>query len=135
MNTKYVGQVRGYARDGDCGADLACAETVTVMARRHASIALGCRLQAPPDIWIWLTARSSTWSRLGLMVIDGVIDSGFRGDLFARVYNPGLVSVTVQEGDRIVQAIAMPLVRMNFVQVAALDPSERGENGFGSTGV
>ena len=38
-------------------------------------------------------------------------------------------------GDRIVQAIAMPLLRMQFVQVDALETSERGENGFGSTGV
>lgn len=135
METKYVGSVRGYARAGDCGADLACATGIEVLPRTGADIPLGCKLQAPDDCWIWLTARSSTWGRLGLIVIDGVIDSGFRGDLFARVYNPGLCSVHVQAGDRIVQVIAMPLLRMRFIQVDALETSERGENGFGSTGV
>ena len=87
--------------------------------------------------WTYDTKDSFTGSEMQAnpIVIDGVIDSGFRGDLFARVYNPGLCSVHVQAGDRIVQAIAMPLLRMQFVQVDALETSERGENGFGSTGV
>ena len=73
---------------------------------------------------------------MGIIIPKGVIDEGYRGEMFAQVMNVGNNPVTIKDGDRIIQLIVhrRHIKDMNIVEVDELSPSERGETGFGSTG-
>jgi dUTP pyrophosphatase len=64
----------------------------------------------------------------------GTIDSDYRGEIGVILVNLGQAPVTIAHGDRIAQLVVAPVVRAAFRQVAALDPTDRGARGFGSTG-
>jgi dUTP pyrophosphatase len=70
----------------------------------------------------------------GLSVIDAVIDNGFRGELFAMIYNFSDAYETIQEGDRIAQIIPQRVETFEWQEAIELRPSERGTKGFGSSG-
>lgn len=127
---------------GDVGWDLSASMDVSVPPGKLVDIPTGVRMALPPGIWLLLTARSSTFRRHQLMVLDGVIDSGFRGELLISVYNLGPRTVQVAQGWRLAQVIP----HRNFtneLQLRQVSPSlfatlpaadGRGESGFGSTG-
>lgn len=127
---------------GDVGWDLAASEGVQVPPGQLVDIPTGVRMALPEGLWLLLTARSSTFRRHKLMVLDGVIDSGFRGELLMSVYNLGDQTVSVKRGWRLAQAIPhrnftnslqlTPCSAADFTSLPAADV--RGDAGFGSTG-
>lgn len=72
---------------------------------------------------------------IGLLNAPGTIDSDFRGEIKVIVVNHGSSDVRIARGDRIAQLIVAPVSRAAFEEAERLAPSERGESGFGSTGV
>lgn len=64
----------------------------------------------------------------------GVIDSDYRGELMVRLMNEGTEPFIVRKGDRIAQAMVMPVQQVSFEVVEELGETERGAGGFGSTG-
>lgn len=119
---------------GDAGLDLYCQETVVVQPGEFRDVSLGVAVQLPEGWWGLLTGRSSTIRNLGLMVTQGVIDNGYRGPLFAGVWNLRSEPVTVSRGMRIAQLIPVPIWQGSVVLAGRLDPHERGTSGFGSSG-
>lgn len=93
------------------------------------------KLEIPAGYWASIEARSST-SKQSLIVPKGVIDEGYRGELFAQIINVGKHPVTIYHGDRLIQLILHERVIKDFevVEVEELAASERGETGFGSSG-
>lgn len=93
------------------------------------------RLEIPKGYWVAVEARSST-SKQSLIVPKGVIDEGYRGEIFAQIINVGNQPVEIHHGDRLVQLILQKNetngLRVN--EVDELSASERGESGFGSSG-
>lgn len=122
------------AYPGDAGADLHGVEEMVIPPGKSVNIPTGVSVALPPYSWGLITARSSTWSLMGLMVIPGVIDEGYRGELFVVVYNPGSKPKTVLKMQRLAQLIVLPRYRADFAQVSKLPPADRGGSGFGSTG-
>lgn len=122
---------------GDAGFDLAASEDFTVDARDWGLVPCGLQLEIPEGLFFWIVARSSTMKNWGFIVLPGVIDTGFRGELFASVYNTRGYSVKVSRGDRIAQAVplpnAAPYLRPQRVEFIDAETS-RGAAGFGSTG-
>jgi dUTP pyrophosphatase len=128
--------------EGDAGYDLFAAENVAIPVGTFQSIRTDVSVALPANIWARITGRSSTWRKYGLITIEGVIDTGYRGELLAGLYNLGQQSVTISAGDRIAQLIphlnlngSLPIAQVSretFDRVAAVD--NRGSNGFGSTG-
>lgn len=121
---------------GDVGVDLSTTEDVTVWPRGVHYVPLGVRFAAPKGAWILLIGRSSLASKLGLGMVPGVIDNGFRGEMLAGLFNlnPEGLPVDVPAGTRVAQAILIPMHPTMLLEVETLPESERGENGFGSTG-
>lgn len=122
---------------GDAGFDLICAERMVVQPHSFADANCGIRIEFPPGIWGRITGRSSTLRRRGLMVAEGIIDNGYRGDLFAGLWNLEDEVRVVERGDRIAQLILHDLVAHRVAFERATTPlmiSDRGENAFGSTG-
>lgn len=93
------------------------------------------KLEIPEGYWASIEARSST-SKQSLIVPKGVIDEGYRGELFAQIINVGRAPVVIRHGDRLIQLIMHERVIKDFdvIEVDELSESERGETGFGSSG-
>ena len=93
------------------------------------------RLEIPRGYWVAVEARSST-SKQSLIVPKGVIDEGYRGEIFAQIINVGTKPVVIHHGDRLVQLIIQKNETNGLIieETNELSPSERGESGFGSSG-
>lgn len=128
----------GIAKEGDVGLDLPATlpdGPVIINPGERYLIPTGIKIEVPEGYWASIEARSST-SKQSLIVPKGVIDEGYRGELFAQILNVGNNSVEIRHGDRLIQLILHKRIIKDFEieEVDELSPSERGETGFGSTG-
>lgn len=126
-----------YATAGAAGFDLAACEDVVVEPGRTALIPTGLVIEVPAGMFLAIFARSSTPLTRGLMVANGVgvVDSdycGARDEVKVAVLNFTAAAVTVKAGDRIAQGILLPVTRVEWEEIGAIEKDTRG--GFGSTG-
>lgn len=124
------------AHADDAGLDLYVSESRTIGPGEFVDLPTAIAVQLPPGTWGLLTGRSSTLRKRGLLVNQGIIDPGYRGELFAGVWNLGAQPVTVEPGERLAQLIVMPNITeaTRVVSAELLDEHERGIRGFGSSG-
>ena len=99
----------------------------------RAMIPTGIKLEMPDNIWCTVEARSSAGGRY-LITPDSIIDSGYRGEFFAVVFNIGYEPQTINVGDRVCQLVFHEKILIKPIEVDELSKSERGETGFGSSG-
>lgn len=122
---------------GDAGYDLYYTGTADMLVSPGEVVWIPSKVsvQWPNGMWGLIIGRSSSFEK-GLLVNPTVIDAGFRGTLGAYVRNVQTDWVTVSPGDRVAQIVPMPLLAegLGLVEVPELDPSDRGVNGFGSSG-
>lgn len=132
------GQTPTYAHPGDAGADLHAAEALTLAPGARATVGTGVSIALPDGYVAFVVPRSGLAARRGITIVNspGTVDAGYRGELRVTLLNTDLEeSFDVAVGDRIAQLIVMPVSRAEFVRVETLPGSQRGEGGFGSTGV
>lgn len=136
---KWVGDpdlqpIRGY--EGDAGFDLIVSQDTHIPYREFRDVPMGIYVELPPGMWAMMTGRSSTLRRRHMLVIQSIIDNGYRGPIFAGVQNMSREAEWVRAGERIAQLIPFRLEAptLSVVRVAELSESDRGERGFGSTG-
>lgn len=129
------------AHSGDAGFDLYVSEERVVPAGEFVDVPCGVSIALPDDLWARITGRSSTLRRRGLLVAEGVIDAGYRGPLYAGVWNLTEESVTLPAGDRVAQIVIhpniAPMLRPILIgqqEFEAIPHDGRGTSGFGSTG-
>lgn len=124
------------AHEHDAGADLRASEYATIGSKQFAVVPTGVRVSIPEGYFGLLAARSSLFGR-GLLMANGVgiIDSGFTGEIKVPLFNVGNLPNIVMAGERIAQLVIVPCMLPKFEQVESLGDTERGEGGFGSTGV
>nr|DAM29448.1 MAG TPA: dCTP deaminase dUTPase [Caudoviricetes sp.] len=130
------GEVPTYAHEGDAGLDLRAAESVTVPAGGSALVRTGVRVEIPSGCVGLVFPRSGLGSKgITLRNAVGVIDSGYRGEVMAALWNTTGDEFECEKGDRICQMVVMPYVPCQVVIVEELSDTERGSDGHGSTGV
>lgn len=131
--------VPAYATEGDAGADLVAAEAVTLApGGGRALVATGAAIAIPRGYAGFVQPRSGLALRHGVTCLNtpGLIDSGYRGELKVLLVNTDpSVAFEIARGDRIAQLVIQRVEHANFVEVDELPSSERGDGGFGSTGV
>jgi len=121
----------------DSGFDLYCPDAVLISPRSIATIDF--KIQCSPNFekvsGYYLYPRSSI-SKTPLMMANsvGIIDHGYRGNIMAKVFNTSDVPYQINRGDRLFQICMPTLQPFNVSFVNALDSTERGAGGFGSTG-
>ena len=135
------------AREGDAGYDLCNASNaqIVVPVGRVVRVPAGVSVKIPLGCVGFIKARSSTFVKHGLFVIEGVIDSGYTGPLYSMVWVPGLVEdrikphtlapAIIEPWQRVAQLIVCRVDEGGVDAVKNLPLTERGEQGFGSTGV
>ena len=133
-----AGQLPSYAQPGDAGADLRSAEALVLQPGERALVTTGIRFALPEGYAAFVVPRSGLAVKHGISIVNspGTIDAGYRGEIKVPLINlDPREAFEIAPGDRIAQLIVMPVSRARFAPVEALDESERGEGGFGSTGV
>ena len=128
-----------YATDGDAGADLMASEGVTLEAGGgRALVPTGAAIAIPPGYAGFVQPRSGLALKHGVTCLNtpGLIDSGYRGELRVLLVNTDpRDDFHIERGDRIAQIVIQRVEHVDFDEVDELPASERGEGGFGSTGV
>ena len=128
-----------YATSRAAGMDLRAhiSQPLTLQPGERALIPTGLRMAIPPGYEGQVRPRSGLAIRHGISLLNspGTIDADYRGEIKVIVANLGSEPVTINPGDRIAQLVIAPVVRAELVEVDELPETERGEGGFGHTGV
>jgi len=119
---------------GDVGYDLPVAIGATIGPNEMVNLPTGFHIQLPQGYWSSILPRSSTPGR-GIEIVTGTIDGGYRGPLYVRARNHTDAPIRVATGERLAQLVVHKIFTESWVCefVERLEPSERGDNGFGST--
>ena len=128
-------KVKDPSYQGDAGFNVYCVEPTVLVPGRITEVPLGFQMALPPETVCTLITRSGAVKR-GLFVLPGLIDEGYRGPMFLHVLNTNTEEVKILPGESIAQIVLLAnLARGTVVSYESeLPPSQRGYNGFGSTG-
>jgi dUTP pyrophosphatase len=118
----------------DAGFDLVADESIWVFAKERQTIKTGISFDMPDNMAGLIWPRSGLAVKKGIDVLAGVIDSGYRGEIMVCLYNTSDVDVEINRGDRIAQIIFQEVPNISLLLRETLETSQRGSNGFGSTG-
>lgn len=116
------------------GYDLYAAETIECPPGQVTMVPTGIATELPPG-HAGLVWDRSGMGKKGLTVFGGVIDEDYRGEWFVMLFNSTAATYVVNAGDRVAQFLVQPVCQDDVVEVDTLDETERGENGFSSTGL
>ena len=122
-----------YAHEGDSGIDLHSSQNIEIAPMETAIIRTGVACEIPPGLEGQVRGRSSLSVR-GMLAAIGTIDAGYRGEIGVVLTNTSDCAVEILHGQRIAQLVIAPVARCEVVEVNDLSDSERGDNGFGSSG-
>lgn len=125
-----------HAKKGDAGMDLTSRETVEVAPQGTVMVGTGVAMEIPEGFVGLVFPRSGLASKRGVSLTNcvGVIDSGYRGEIKAPLYNAGHETQVVQRGERVCQIAIVPFVTCECVEADELSQTERAATGFGSSG-
>ncbi len=100
-------------------------------------IPTGLKIALPAGYEAQVRPRSGLAAKYGVTVLNspGTIDADYRGEVKVILINHGKNDFIINNNDRIAQFVIAPVVTTEFVKVEKLDDTDRGEGGFGSTGV
>lgn len=126
-----------YATEGAACFDISASEYVHIDAGEQQVIGTGLSFEIPEGFVMMVYSRSGHGFKHGVRLGNGtgVIDSDYRGELKICLRNDGDSGIFVDVGDRIAQATILPVPKVVFEEVEQLSETNRGEGGFGSTGV
>ncbi len=118
------------------GADLYSVSNHRMSPGQVAVVSLGFAVNIPAGYEIQIRPRSGLAAKHGITVLNspGTIDSDYRGEIMVILANLGQSEFIVNVGDRIAQAVVAQVPVVQFEVVSELNTTERGEDGFGSTG-
>lgn len=124
--------VRGHK--DDAGLDLRTPIAFGIDPGGSAKIDTGVHIDIAPGLVGMLKSKSGLNVKFGI-TSEGVIDAGYTGSIVAKLYNHGDSPVVFSAGDKITQLVLLPVyIPDELVVVDSFEQTERGDNGFGSTG-
>jgi dUTP pyrophosphatase len=129
-----------YAYPSDSGFDLHSTEDLEVGPFGRILVPTGIKVSFDEHYEIQVRPKSGLAIKQGLTVLNtpGTVDSGYNGEIKVIVFNTNNYSVVIPKGMKVGQAVLCPVVIGKFVsfeQVDNIDEKDRGDNGFGSTGI
>ena len=125
-----------YATTGAAGMDVVAAEDVALAPGERAAVATGFAIAIPEGFEVQVRPRSGLALKHGLTCLNtpGTIDADYRGEVKVILANLGSEPFEVRRGERIAQLVPAAVTAATLVEVDALDDTDRGLGGFGSTG-
>ena len=122
------------AHADDAGLDLFSRERKVVPAHGSALFDIGVHMEIQHGYFGKIESKSGLNVKHDVVSCGGVIDAGFAGSIAVKLYNLSDVDYEVLAGDKIAQLVFIPIMVPRMVVVDELEETERGSNGFGSTG-
>ena len=125
------------ANIGDAGLDLFSAEEKLILPGEAELIRTGIIIELPRGTEAQVRPRSGLALKHSVTILNspGTIDEGYRGEIKVILINHGNKEFLVEKQTRIAQIVIAQIAKVNIVQVEELTNSERGEGGFGSSGI
>lgn len=129
-----------YETSGAAGADIRAflpEGELNLKAGQFAMVPTGMRVEIPSGYELQVRPRSGLAAKYGVTVLNapGTIDSDYRGEVKVILINLSDKDFMIKDGDRIAQFVVAPTYQAEFIKAEHLSDSERGQGGFGSTGI
>ncbi len=125
----------GFAYEHDAAFDLRAANSEIIKQGEKKIIKTGLSMAIPKGHVGLIWDRSGLAAKYSLHTLAGVIDSGYRGEVGVVMVNLGNEEFKIEKNMRIAQMLIQPIAHPEIKEVEDLDESERGEGGFGSSGL
>lgn len=121
------------AHEWDAGYDLYSREDAVIYQNGSGRFNTGVHIEIPQNCCGLLVSKSGLDHNSNAQS-TGLIDPGYVGSIWVKLYNHGPKAVEIKKGQKISQLVFLPIIRPKFVLTDSLEDTERGANGFGSTG-
>lgn len=134
-------QLPSYETGGSAGMDIRAAvpedKNIILLPNERALVPTGLVFEIPQGYEVQIRPRSGLAFKNGITCLNtpGTIDSDYRGEIKVLLINLGTEEFEITRGMRIAQMIVAPVTQAEMKEVSKLSDTERGEGGFGSTGV
>ena len=123
-----------HGHPGDAGMDFYAVETIIFNPHKQNRVPTGVSVEIPEEHVGLIWDKSSISFNKGLKVMGGVIDSGYRGEIFMSLLNTSDQEVIIEKGHKIAQMLIQKFEHCDIVEVDGLSDSVRGDGREGSTG-
>ncbi|HBC95874.1 MAG TPA: dUTP diphosphatase [Clostridium sp.] len=126
-----------YAHSGDAGLDLFSVEEVLIKPMERKLVHTGIGIQLPSNTEAQVRPRSGLALKYGITLLNspGTVDEGYRGEIKVLMINLSRESFLVERGMKIAQMVVKPVKQVSVEEVDELSSTDRGQKGFGSTGL
>lgn len=129
-----------YNYETDSGFDFHSVEEVTIPALGRALVKTGLKFDLPMGTEMQVRPKSGLALKEGLTVLNtpGTVDEGYTGEIMVIIFNTNNSEYTIKKGMKIAQGVLCPVHAgrmVNLHEVVEVNKKDRGENGFGSTGI
>lgn len=127
-----------FANQGDAGMDIFSVDKKVIKSGESDLIRTGISVELPENTEIQLRPKSGLALNYGITLLNspGTIDEGYRGEIKVVIINHGKEDFLVDEGMKIAQMVLKPVYKVNVIQIENINcETERGKNGFGSSGI
>jgi dUTP pyrophosphatase len=129
-----------YAYPTDSGFDLFSTEEIEIESFGRSLIPTGLHIDIPDGYEVQVRSKSGLALKQGLMVLNspGTVDQGYTGEIQVILFNTTKNSIIINKGQKIAQAVISPVVSGKWIKLTKVDNinnKDRGEKGFGSTGI
>ncbi len=128
-----------YSTEGSAGMDLraSLSEPITLQPMQRCLVPTGVYIQLPHGYQCEIRPRSGLAIKHGITVLNtpGTVDADYRGEICVILVNLSTEPFVITNGERVCQMVINSYVRANWEKVEELDQTERGDGGFGHTGL
>lgn len=118
----------------DAGLDLYSREDVVISAKESVVIDTGVHIELLPDTVGFVKSKSGLCFIHDILCGEGTVDEGYTGSIRVKLFNLGGRDYKVHKGDKISQLVVLPIMKPTPEIAKTLGITDRGDNGFGSTG-
>ncbi|CAB1241924.1 dUTP diphosphatase [Clostridium sp. MT-14] len=126
-----------YAHSGDAGLDLFSVQKILIRPMERKLVSTGIKIQLPANTEAQVRPRSGLALKYGITLLNspGTVDEGYRGEIKVLMINLGEEPFLVEKGMKIAQMVVKPVEQVSVEEVDRLSDTDRGQEGFGSTGM
>ncbi len=133
LNNKAV--LPSYAHENDAGMDLFSVEDFILSSGERIVCQTGIAMAIPMGFVGLIWDKSGIAAKRGIKTLSGVIDSSYRGEIGVVLYNLSGEDYKISKGDKVAQMLIQKIESPEIEEVDNLEDTDRGDGGFGSTGI
>jgi dUTP pyrophosphatase len=124
-----------YSLDSDVGLDLVAVKNICLSPMEQKTIKTGIAIKIPDGHVGLIRDRAGIVTKMNVHTVAGTFDPGYRGEVSVVMVNFSDYETEIEEGMKIAQLIIIPVAKVEVKEVKKLNETERGNKGFGSTGI